>query len=103
MLTRWKFFGICWGLANLMVPAWAEGMLFKVPTREGVTHTLFWEAAPKAKATVLLFPGGAGGFGKVEDGRATGGNFLVRSAPYFIAHGSSVRLKIEQIQLVSGG
>ena len=92
MLTRWKFFGICWGLATLMVPAWAEGMLFKVPTRDGVTHTLFWEAAPKAKATVFLFPGGAGGFGKVEDGRATGGNFLVRSAPYFIAHGYNVAI-----------
>jgi pimeloyl-ACP methyl ester carboxylesterase len=45
-----------------------------------------------AKATVFLFPGGAGGFGKFEDGKATGGNFLVRSAPYFIANGFNVAI-----------
>ena len=39
----------------------AEGVLFKVPTRDGVVTTLFWEAAPDAKATVFLFPGGGGG------------------------------------------
>lgn len=48
----------------------AEGTLLKVPTRDGVTTTLFWEPAPDAKATVFLFPGGAGGFGKVEAGKA---------------------------------
>ena len=79
-------------LMTLSVIASAEGTLYKVPTREGITTTLFWEAAPKAKATVLLFPGGAGGFGKVEDGRATGGNFLVRSAPHFIARGYNVAI-----------
>jgi len=70
----------------------AEGTLFKVPTREGVTTTLFWEPAPNAKATVLLFPGGAGGFGKVEDGKAMGQNFLVRSEPFFIANGFNVAI-----------
>ena len=49
----------------------AEGSLFKVPTRDGVVTTLFWETAPNAEATVLLFPGGGGGFGKFEDGKAT--------------------------------
>lgn len=44
----------------------AEGQLLRVPTRQGVSTTLFWEAAVNAKATVLLFPGGGGGFGKVE-------------------------------------
>ncbi|MGB9670488.1 MAG: alpha/beta hydrolase [Halothiobacillaceae bacterium] len=70
----------------------AEGTLFKVPSREGVTTTLFWEPAPNAKATVLLFPGGAGGFGKVEDGNAMGQNFLVRSEPFFIANGFNVAI-----------
>ena len=70
----------------------AEGTLFKIPTRNGVTTTLFWESAPDAKATVLLFPGGAGGFGKVEAGKATGLNFLVRSEPYFIANGFNVAI-----------
>lgn len=86
------FVGICWSLAALMAPVWAQGTLFKVPTRDGVTNTLFWEAATNAKATVLLFPGGADGFGKVEDGSATGGNFLVRSAPQFIARGYNVAI-----------
>ena len=72
--------------------AHADGSLFKVPTRDGVVTTLFWEAAPDAKATVFLFPGGGGGFGKVEDGKATGGNFLVRSAPYFLAEGFNVAI-----------
>jgi pimeloyl-ACP methyl ester carboxylesterase len=71
---------------------WAQGTLLKVPTREGVKTTLFWEAAPDARATVLLFPGGGGGFGKVEDGRATGGNFLVRSTPYFLSNGFNVAI-----------
>ena len=70
----------------------AEGALFKVPTRDGVVTTLYWEAAPDAKATVFLFPGGGGGFGKFEDGKATGGNFLVRSAPYFLSNGFNVAI-----------
>lgn len=63
-----------------------------MPTRDGVSTTLFWESIPNAKATVLLFPGGGGGFGKVEDGKATGNNFLVRSNPYFLANGFNVAI-----------
>lgn len=70
----------------------SAGELIKVPTREGVSTTLFWEPSPNAKATVLLFPGGGGGFGKVEDGKATGNNFLVRSNPYFLANGFNVAI-----------
>ena len=89
MMIRAMIAGLLIGLA---VTSHAEGTLFKVPTREGVTTTLFWESAPDAKATVLLFPGGAGGFGKVEAGKATGLNFLVRSEPYFIANGFNVAI-----------
>ena len=70
----------------------AEGTLFKVPTRDGVTTTLFWEPAPDAKATVFLFPGGAGGFGRIEAGKAMGMNFLIRSEPFFIANGFNVAI-----------
>ncbi len=77
---------------GIVASAHAEGSLFKVPTRDGVATTLFWETAPDAKATVFLFPGGGGGFGKFEDGKATGGNFLVRSAPYFLANGFNVAI-----------
>ncbi len=91
-MIRWyrTFAGLA--LLAAAMTAHAEGALLKVPTREGVTATLFWEAVPDAKATVFLFPGGAGGFGKVEDGKATGGNFLVRSAPYFLANGFNVAI-----------
>ena len=72
--------------------AHAEGTLFKVPTRPDVKATLFWEPVEGAKATVLLFPGGGGGFGKVEDGKATSNNFLVRSASYFTANRFNVAI-----------
>lgn len=72
--------------------AHAEGTLFKVPTRPDVKTTLFWEPVEGARATVFLFPGGGGGFGKVEDGKAMGGNFLVRSAPHFLANGFNVAI-----------
>lgn len=64
--------------------------MFKVPTRDSVTTTLFWEPVENTKATVFLFPGG--GFGKVKSGRATGNNFLVRSATYFLANGFNVAI-----------
>lgn len=68
------------------------GTLLHVPTRPGVTTTLFWAPVAGARGTVLLFPGGAGGFGRVEDGRATSPNFLVRSAPLFAAQGYHVAI-----------
>lgn len=68
----------------------AGGQTFKVPTRPDVKTTLFWEAKDAAKATVLLFPGGGGGFGKVENGKPTSNNFLVRSVPYFLENGFNV-------------
>lgn len=83
------------GLLSLLAfstGAHAEGALFKVPTRDGVVTTLFWEAAPDAKVTVLLFPGGGGGFGQIDHGRATSNNFLVRSAPWFVANGFNVAI-----------
>ena len=70
----------------------ADGTLLKVPTRPGVTTTLYWEATANATATVFLFPGGGGGFGRVEGGRPTSQNFLVRSVPYFLANGFNVAI-----------
>ena len=79
-------------LALSCVAAHANGELVKVPTRPDVKTTLFWEPVEGAKATVFLFPGGGGGFGKVDNGRATSNNFLVRSAPYFSANGFNVAI-----------
>lgn len=78
--------------AGLWGPAHAQGTLFRVPTRAGVVVPVLWEATPGAQGTVVLFPGGAGGFGRVEGGRATGQNFLVRSAHHFVAQGYNVAL-----------
>ena len=83
---------IAMALLVMGVLAHAEGPLFKVPTRSDVKTTLFWESVTGAKATVFLFPGGGGGFGKVEDGKPTSNNFLVRSAPYFTANGFNVAI-----------
>jgi pimeloyl-ACP methyl ester carboxylesterase len=91
-MMRWLAFCLTLLLATLAGTSHATGTLFKVPTREGVVTTLFWAPAAGAKATVLLFPGGAGGFGKVENGVATGNNFLVRSVPYFEANGLNVAI-----------
>jgi hypothetical protein len=68
----------------------AQGQAVDVPTRAGVTTSVYWAEAPGARATVLLFPGGDGGFGRVEGGRATGRNFLVRAVPLFLARGMNV-------------
>lgn len=68
----------------------AEGNLERIPTRPGVATSVFREAVPDAKATVLLFPGGNGGMGLIKNGRPSSGNFLVRSMPHFLANGLNV-------------
>jgi hypothetical protein len=79
-------------LACQALLAQAQGQVHQVPTRDGVTTSLFWEAAKSPKATLLLFPGGGGGFGKVEGGVPGSRNFLVRSAPLFVAQGYNVAI-----------
>jgi hypothetical protein len=68
----------------------AAGKLTRVDTRPSVQTAVFWEAAPGATATVLLFPGGEGAFGPMRDGRPGSQNFLVRSLPLFLAQGFNV-------------
>lgn len=79
-------------LALVSLTGHAESTLFKVPTRPDVKTTLFWEPVEGAKATVFVFPGGGGGFGKIEDGKPTSNNFLVHSASYFTANGFNVAI-----------
>jgi hypothetical protein len=59
------------------------GELVKIPTRPSVETKVFWHATEGATATLLVFPGGGGGFGKVEEGWPTSQNFLVRSSNLF--------------------
>ena len=76
------------GIAN----AQHDGTLFDVATRDNVTVTLYWHPMQGASTTLVLFPGGAGGFGRIENGRPNGGNFLVRSLPEFVTQGYNVAI-----------
>lgn len=72
-------------------PAWAGETLHAV-SRPGVRVSWFWQPAPGATATLLLFPGGDGGFGPVVDGQAGSRNFLVRTVPRFTAAGLNIAI-----------
>jgi hypothetical protein len=61
-----------------------------LPTRPGITMALFERAVPGADATIVLIPGGTGGFGKIVAGRPTSGNFLIRSLDLFLQAGFNV-------------
>jgi hypothetical protein len=63
-----------------------------LPTRDHVTVALFYQRHPQAIGTILILPGGAGGFGKIVDGQPDGRNFLVRSHDYFFAAGFNVAI-----------
>ncbi|MCU6500096.1 alpha/beta hydrolase [Rugamonas sp. A1-17] len=84
-----------WGgvlLAVISCAAWADGQTFRIPTRPGVETSVYWEAQEGAQATVLLFTGGNGGYGKVVDGKPTSHNFLARSVALFLADGYNVAI-----------
>ena len=62
------------------------GQVIQVETR-GVTLPLFVLRREGAEATVLLYSGGAGGYGSLgEDGWPNSRNFLIRSARLFAAY-----------------
>lgn len=63
------------------------GEALNLPTRDGATVNLFWHETPGAKATVLMLPGGGGGFGRVDNGRPGSRNFLIRTAQLWIDQG----------------
>jgi pimeloyl-ACP methyl ester carboxylesterase len=59
-------------------------------TRPGVVMPVYRMHAPGAPATLLLLSGGTGGMGRIEDGRPTSKNFLVRSRDDFVQAGFDV-------------
>lgn len=81
---------LCFSALSVAAPA--QGQLLQVPTRDGSSVNVFWAEREQARATVLLFPGGGGGFGRLVDGRPQGGNFLVRSSAAFQAAGYQVAI-----------
>lgn len=70
-------------LCTWLAPADAgasQGEVMRVATRPGVTVPLFTAWRPDAVATLVLFSGGAGGYGKLgDDGWPGSGNFLIRT------------------------
>jgi hypothetical protein len=73
-----------------------SGETLRLTTRPNVTTSVFWSLNSNAntKATLLLLPGGGGGYGRVENGVATSRNFLVRSATLFRERGFNVPILI---------
>ena len=56
------------------------GKVQRIATRDGVTVPVYIIRRADAQATVVLFPGGAGGYGKIgEDGWPMSNNFLIRT------------------------
>ncbi len=74
-------------------PSARAGELIKVQSsRSDVRINVFWQPAEQAKATVLMFPGGKGGFGKIQNGWPGSENFLVRTAPQWAKDGFNVAI-----------
>lgn len=72
------------------VPAMAADQVIRLESRPGVKVPVFYMKRDGATATVVLLPGGAGGIGKIEDGKPTGTNFLVRTRAFFADAGLNV-------------
>lgn len=85
---RGALFCLCLWL-NIIATSKADEVI-RIETRPGVKVAVFYMKRDGATATVVLLPGGAGGFGKIEDGKPTGGNFLVRSRDFFAEAGFNV-------------
>jgi pimeloyl-ACP methyl ester carboxylesterase len=67
---------------NLVAPAIADGII-RLESRPGVKVPVYYMKRSGAVATVVLLPGGAGGFGTPVDGKPSSSNFLVRTRDYF--------------------
>lgn len=78
-------------LAPMSQPAWAQdvppGQVIRVATRDDVTVPIYAYWRKDARATVVLYAGGAGGYGQIgEDGWPAGGNFLIRTGRRWATH-----------------
>lgn len=74
----------------LSLAASAADQIIRLDTRDGVKVPVYYMKRDAATATVVLLPGGAGGFGSPVDGKPSGNNFLVRSRDYFADAGLNV-------------
>ena len=63
------------------------GEVQRVATRDGVSVPIYTFWRTDALATVVLFSGGAGGYGQIGgDGWPAGGNFLIRTGRHWASY-----------------
>jgi hypothetical protein len=79
-------------LLAMLIPAssFAADTLLRLETRAGVRVPVYYMKRDGATATVILLPGGAGGFGQLVEGKPSGENFLVRTRDFFADAGLNV-------------
>lgn len=89
---KFMFRFVCGLLLALLVTvsSRAADQVIRLESRPGVKVPVFYMKRDGATATVVLLPGGAGGIGKIEDGKPTGTNFLVRTRDTFADAGLNV-------------
>lgn len=77
----------CAGLA-------AAGELIELPTRPGVTQGVYFDSAsPHPSWVLVLFPGGDGSLALAPSGpRRANGNFVIKTAPYWISAGQATAM-----------
>jgi pimeloyl-ACP methyl ester carboxylesterase len=68
----------------------AADELIRLESRPDVIVPVYYMKRDGATATVVLLPGGMGGIGKLEEGKPTGTNFLVRTREFFADAGLNV-------------
>lgn len=90
MQKRWLVIAI---LAVLMAASSVQAAdpdsdeVIRIETRAGVSVPIFMHWRPDAVATLMLFSGGPGGYGKIgDDGWPASGNFLIRTGKLWAAH-----------------
>jgi pimeloyl-ACP methyl ester carboxylesterase len=74
---------------NITVPAAADEII-RIESRPGVKVPVYYMKRDGATATVVLLPGGAGGFGTPVGGKPSSSNFLVRTRDFFADAGLNV-------------
>ena len=74
---------------NITVPAAADEII-RIESRPGVKVPVYYMKRDGSTATVVLLPGGAGGFGTPVEGKPSSSNFLVRTRDFFADAGLNV-------------
>jgi pimeloyl-ACP methyl ester carboxylesterase len=77
-------FFVCGGLLQAQERGKVPRGVQRIPTRADVSVPVYTLWRDDAVATVVLFSGGAGGYGQIgEDGWPSGGNFLIRTGQHW--------------------